>query len=174
MNETRIRQAQPADIQVMCELLLEHGPNPWNYLPEADVRAHLQAIASGETLAVLVEGGSGLLGFVSYRLTHDFSAHQPTGREAQQHAYICEAVVHRGCAGQGLGSRLLEATIERISALGVQDVYIDRHEENAASAGMMRKAGFTELLSYDDHARRSHGSRRSTLCCRRVGGNADQ
>lgn len=167
MNDIRIRQAQPADIDALCELLLEHGPNPWNYLPEAEVRAHLQAIDTGETLAVLAEDGRGLLGFVSYRLTHDFASHQPDRRRQSLHAYICEAVVHRGCAGQGLGSRLLQEAIERLVATGAQDIYIDRHEENAASAGMMRKAGFTELLSYDDPERRNHGSRRSTLCCLR-------
>jgi hypothetical protein len=42
----QLRAAQAADIEAMCDLLLEHGPNPWNYLPEVEVRGHLAAIAS--------------------------------------------------------------------------------------------------------------------------------
>ena len=164
----QLRAAQTADIEGMCDLLLEHGPNPWNYLPEAEVRAHLAAIATGQTHAWLAEGGGQLQGFVSYRLTDAFAKHQPLSRAAQMHAYICEAVVHRQQAGRGLGSRLLREVVDRLMAQGLRDIYIDRHEENAASAGMMRKAGFVELLTYPDPQRRSNGSGRSTLCCLRA------
>ncbi len=51
---------------------------------------------------------------------------------------------------------------------GIEDVYIDRHEENLASAGMMRKAGFVELETYADPARRPNGSGRSTVCHRNL------
>jgi hypothetical protein len=40
---------------------------------------------------------------------------------------------------------------------------IDRHEENLASAGMMRKAGFTELRTFVDLQRRDYGSRKTTV-----------
>ena len=165
MSELVIRQAVVEDIEALCALILEHGPNPWNYLPEVEVRQHLQGIAASTTLAVLAEEQGQLLGFVSYRLTEDFAAHQPAARAGQLHGYICEAVVHRDCSGRGLGAQLLTAAVQDLWRLGVRDVYIDRHEENAASAGMMRKAGFNELLTYPDPARRPHGSGRSTLCC---------
>ena len=167
MSELVIRQACIEDIEALCALILEHGPNPWNHLPEAEVRQHLQGIAASTTLAVLAEEQGQLLGFVSYRLTQDFAAHQPAARAGQVHGYICEAVVHRDCVGRGLGARLLREAVTELWRLGVSDIYIDRHEENAASAGMMRKAGFSELLSYADPARRPNGSRRSTLCCQR-------
>ena len=165
MSELVIRQAVVEDIEALCALILEHGPNPWNHLPEVEVRQHLQGIAASTTLAVLAEEQGQLLGFVSYRLTEDFAAHQPAARAGQLHGYICEAVVHRDCSGRGLGAQLLTAAVQDLWRLGVRDVYIDRHEENAASAGMMRKAGFNELLTYPDPARRPHGSGRSTLCC---------
>lgn len=164
MSELVIRQAVVEDIEALCALILEHGPNPWNHLPEVEVRQHLQGIAASTTLAVLAEEQGQLLGFVSYRLTEDFAAHQPAARAGQLHGYICEAVVHRDCSGRGLGAQLLTVAVQDLWRLGVRDVYIDRHEENAASAGMMRKAGFTELLTYPDPARRPHGSGRSTLC----------
>ncbi|VXC73564.1 L-amino acid N-acyltransferase YncA (fragment) [Pseudomonas sp. 8Z] len=77
-------------------------------------------------------------------------------------------MVHRQQAGRGLGSRLLREVVDRLLAQGVRDIYIDRHEENAASAGMMHKAGFVELLTYADPERRPNGSGRSTLCCLRA------
>lgn len=167
MSEIHSRAARAEDIEALCALLLGHGPNPWNHLPEAEVRSHLAAIADGATRAVLAEEQGRLRGFVSYRLTRDFARHQPAGRTEQLHGYVCEAVVHRDCVGRGLGGRLLEAAVAELWRLGVDDIYIDRHEENAASAGMMRKAGFAELLTYADPARRPNGSGRSTLCCLR-------
>lgn len=168
MNELEIRSARASDIDGLCALIFEHGPNPWNHLPEAEVRAHLQAIADGSVQAVLAERGGQCggepLGMVSYRLSRDFVRYQPEERRDELHAYICEAVVHRDAAGQGLGARLLQQAVEHLAGQGVQDIYIDRHEQNAASAGMMRKAGFVELETYADPARRPHGSGRTTLC----------
>ncbi|MBS7661409.1 GNAT family N-acetyltransferase [Pseudomonas lalucatii] len=174
MTELLIRQAEARDIEALCALLFEHGPNPWNHLPEAEVRAHLQAIADGSVQAVLAErggqreSGGEPLGMVSYRLSRDFARYQPEARREQPHAYICEAVVHRAAAGQGLGARLLKQTVENLAGQGVEDIYIDRHEENAASAGMMRKAGFVELETFPDPARRPNGSGRTTVCCLRL------
>jgi len=167
MSELQIRRAQARDIDVLGELIFEHGPNPWNYLPEAEVRAHLQGIAAGAVQAVLAERKGELLGFVSYRRCRHFERYQPEARRGQLHAYICEAVTHRALAGQGLGSRLLRQALSHLAEQGVHDVYIDRHEENAASAGMMRKAGFVEIESYADPERRPYGSGRTTVCCLR-------
>lgn len=164
MSELQIRRAQARDIDALGELIFEHGPNPWNHLPEAEVRTHLQGIAAGAVQALLAEREGELLGFVSYQLSRHFERYQPEARRAQEHAYICEAVIHRDMAGQGLGSRLLRQVVSHLAEQGMHDVYIDRHEENAASAGMMRKAGFVELESYADPLRRPHGSGRTTVC----------
>ncbi|MHA5863263.1 N-acetyltransferase family protein, partial [Pseudomonas aeruginosa] len=106
-------------------------------------------------------------GFASFRRTEDFAHYQPQRADAPR-AYICEAVVHPAAAGQGLGSALLEAVLAQLADEGIEDVYIDRHEENLASAGMMRKAGFVELETYADPARRPNGSGRSTVCHRNL------
>ncbi|MEN0106421.1 MAG: GNAT family N-acetyltransferase [Pseudomonas sp.] len=162
-----IRNAQTEDIGELTALLLEHGPNPWNYLPEDDVRAHLQAIADGSVEAVVAQQGERIVGFVSYIRTWQFADQQPAARRDEAHGYICEAVVHRDLAGQGLGSTLLEQAVAQLGEKGLVDIYIDRHEENAASAGMMRKAGFSELHTYADPERRPNGSRRTTVCYQR-------
>lgn len=159
-----IRFAQPQDIAELTALLLEHGPNPWNYLPETAMREHLGAIADGTVEAVVAQQGERIVGFVSYIQTHQFVDQQPAARRDEAHGYICEAVVHRDLAGQGLGSTLLEKAVARLGEKGLVDIYIDRHEENIASAGMMRKAGFSELHTYSDPQRRPNGSRRTTVC----------
>ncbi len=33
----RLRAAETGDIEAMTDLLLSHGPNPWNHLPEEGV-----------------------------------------------------------------------------------------------------------------------------------------
>ncbi|MDP1938344.1 MAG: hypothetical protein Q8K91_14150, partial [Hylemonella sp.] len=65
-----------------------------------------------------------------------------------------------------LGTTLLEKVIDRLTVTGACEVYIDRHEENAASAGMMRKTGFVEIDTFAEPVRRPHGSRRTTVCRR--------
>jgi hypothetical protein len=47
---------------------------------------------------------------------------------------------------------------------GFVEVFIERHEENPGSAGMMSKAGFVEIDTCHDPARRALGSRRTTVC----------
>lgn len=100
----RLRAAETGDIEAMTDLLLRHGPNPWNHLPEEGVCAHLRAIADGEVRAVLAERDDRLLGFASFRRTEDFAHYQPQRADAPR-AYICEAVVHPAAAGQGSAAR---------------------------------------------------------------------
>jgi ribosomal protein S18 acetylase RimI-like enzyme len=80
------------------------------------------------------------------------------------HGYICEVVVHRQFQGGGLGTALLREAITCLIEQGFREIYIERHEENAASAGMMRNAGFMEIATFHDPARRKHGSRCTTVC----------
>ncbi|MBD9395993.1 GNAT family N-acetyltransferase [Pseudomonas sp. PDM11] len=158
------RAANAADIEALLALILEHGPNPWNHLPPSEVTAHLQGMADGSSHALLAEDEHGLLGFVSHARTLRFRQQQPASRADAEQAYICEAVTHRDAAGQGIGSALLRQVVADIQAAGIADIYIDRHEQNAASAGMMRKAGFVEIATFADPERRPNGSRRTTLC----------
>jgi len=168
MSDVHIRLAEAADVPALCALIFEHGPNPWNYLPEAQVRAHLQCIGAGEVEAVLAEHEGATVGFVSFMPSTAFARYQPADRCVATHGYICEAVVHRAMAGRGLGTQLLDRAVARLAERGLTDIYIDRHEENRASAGMMRKAGFVEVETYLDPQRRSEGSRRTAVCYRQL------
>lgn len=72
-------------------------------------------------------------------------------------------VVHHDYSGRGIGSQLLNKIIAKASDFNATKVLLDRHEENAPSAGMMRKAGFVEISTFSDEDRRISGSRKTTV-----------
>jgi len=157
------RDARPADVAALRELIFTHGPNPWNYLPEEGVMRHLEELASGRAAAVVACCEEEVIGFVSFIRGKIFPHYEPEATKGHDHGYIVEGVVHKEYAGRGIGTRLLEEAKQRLRALGVTAVYADRHEENLASAGIMRKAGFTIIDTFPEHRRRPHGSGRTSV-----------
>jgi ribosomal protein S18 acetylase RimI-like enzyme len=145
-------------------LILDHGANVWNWLPEDGIAEHMRDIASGLAQGLLAMQGAELVGAVTFCTTHGFPRYQNALRTDAPHGYVCEAVVRRDQVGRGLGAQLLRAAVASLKSQGLQEIYIDRHEENAASAGMMRKAGFIEVETFAEPARRPHGSGRTTVC----------
>jgi L-amino acid N-acyltransferase YncA len=161
----------PAELQHLRNLhafIFEHGTNVWNWLPVAGIEAHLRDIAAEEAQALLAMEEDQLLGAITFCTTQDFARYQAAERRDAPHGYIGEVVVRRDQAGRGLGTQLLKQAVDNLLAQGLQEIYIDRHEENAASAGMMRKAGFVELETFAEPGRRPHGSGRTTVCRRMV------
>ena len=146
-------------------LIFEHGPNVWNYLPEDGIREHLDDVAQGRAHGVLALHEGLILGAVTYCLNTDFDRYLAPPLRGTPQGYVCEAVVRRDQAGQGLGTRLLREALSAMAKMGAQAVFIDRHEENRASAGMMRRAGFVEIDTFAQAWRRPHGSGRTTVCC---------
>jgi ribosomal protein S18 acetylase RimI-like enzyme len=163
MTMHALQPARAEDIPALADLILTHGPNPWNWLPPDDVAKHVAQIATGEVGGVVAWREGAVQGVVTFCQTQHFARYQPVGRATQAQGYVCEAVVHRDAVGQGLGARLLQAALEALQAQGLREVYIDRHEENAASAGMMRKAGFMVIDTFAEPARRPHGSGRTAV-----------
>lgn len=159
-----LRDGTAADIPALQTLILEHGPNAWNYLPEDEVRDHVAGIADGRTGAVVALAGNEIVGVVTYEITGAFRRYQPPSRADAVQGHVCEAAVHRDHAGRGIGAALLQAAAHRLRDRGCTDIYVERHEENAASAGMMRKAGFVAIDTFDDPVRRPSGSGRTTVC----------
>jgi len=164
MTTNTLRPARTEDIPALIDLILTHGPNPWNWLPPDDVARHVAQIATGEVDAVVAWVDDAVQGVVTFCETQHFARYQPADRIARSQGYVCEAVVHRDAVGQGWGARLLRAAVDALQAQGVREVYIDRHEENAASAGMMRKVGFDVIDTFDEPAKRPNGSGRTTVC----------
>ena len=156
--------AGPQDLPGLRALIFDHGANIWNYLPEDGIGEHLEDIARGRAYGVLALEKGQLIGAVTFGLSTDFDRYLPEQARGTPQGYVSEAVVRRDRVGRGLGTRLLREALAEIDKLGADVVFIDRHEENLASAGMMRAAGFVEIETYVDPQRRPHGSGRTTVC----------
>lgn len=161
----RLAAAGPHDLPALHQLIFDHGANIWNYLPEVGIREHLQDIAQGRAHGVLALDQEQLIGAVTFGLSTDFDRYLPEQARGTPQGYVSEAVVRRDRTGQGWGTRLLRQALVELGKLGAEVVLIDRHEENLASAGMMRAAGFVEMDTYADPRRRPNGSGRTTVCC---------
>ena len=184
------RDASVAELDNLKTFVFEHGPNPWNHLPVAGVDEELALIAQGKASALMAVEQNELLGFAIFYHSDTLPSRYLQYTGGQQPAiYISEVVVHKAHAGQGIGNQLLIKIIERENPLmessadaeivaggaeadgagmiaGAKEttaLLIDRHEENLASAGMMRKAGFVTLKTYLDLERRDYGSRKTTV-----------
>jgi ribosomal protein S18 acetylase RimI-like enzyme len=160
----RIVSAGVEHLAALTDLIFDHGANVWNYLPEDGIREHLDHVVQGRDHGVLALQDGQLLGAVTFGLSTDFDAYLPAHSRGTPQGYVSEAVVRRERTGQGLGTRLLREALAVLSTMGVDTVFIDRHDENRASAGMMRRAGFVELETYADPRRRPYGSGRTTVC----------
>jgi ribosomal protein S18 acetylase RimI-like enzyme len=156
--------ARAEHLPALEALIFDHGANIWNYLPQDGIREHLADIAQGRAHGVLALQGETLLGAVTFGLSTDFDRYLPAPLLGSHQGHVSEAVVRRDRTGQGLGTRLLREALSALAALAAKTVFIDRHEENLASAGMMRRAGFVEIDTYADPRRHPHGSGRTTVC----------
>lgn len=161
----RVVAASAQDLPALHDLIFDHGANIWNYLPEDGIRAHIDDIAQGRAHGVLALQDGQILGAVTFGLSTDFDRYLPAPLRGTPQGYVSEAVVRRDQARRGLGTQLLKEALASLATMGAQMVFIDRHEENLASAGMMRRAGFVEVETYPDPRRRTHGSGRTTVCC---------
>ena len=161
----RLVAASAQYLPALHDLIFDHGANIWNYLPEDGIREHLDDIAQGRAHGVLALEQGQLIGAVTFGLSTDFDHYLPEQARGTPQGYVSEAVVRRDRTGQGWGTRLLRLALVELGKLGAERVFIDRHEENLASAGMMRAAGFVEIDTYADPRRRPHGSGRTTVCC---------
>jgi len=159
-----IAPAHAGQLPALQALIFEHGANVWNYLPEDGIGAHLDDIAQGRAYGVLAMQEGHILGAVTFGLSVDFDRYLSPPLRGTPQGYVSEAVVRRDRVGQGLGTRLLRDALASLAKMRVQAVFIDRHEENLASAGMMRRAGFVEIDTYADPRRHPHGSGRTTVC----------
>ncbi|MGX4676707.1 N-acetyltransferase family protein [SAR92 clade bacterium H246] len=157
------RNALPKEHKVLTTFLLDHGANPWNHLPEDGIRETFAAVAQGNGEVLLACDNSTIVGLCIFFYPSALPEKYRQYAKYQSAVYVSEVAVHRDYAGQGIGFELLRQTIAHAQALDAILVLIDRHEENLASAGMMRKAGFAELRTFVDLERRDYGSRKTTV-----------
>ena len=150
-----------ADVDQIAQLksfLLEHGPNQWNYLPVPAVDAGFQLMHRDQAMCISCYLNSDLAGLALSFFGDTCPEPILQYHDSAQIMFISEVVVSPNYAGHGLGTDLLQRSLDYASAQNLEAVYIERHEENLASAGMMRKAGFKLIDTFHDPAKRSSGS----------------
>ena len=146
----------------MRELLLKEGTNEWNYITDESIEHQFKLIQDGKALAVLAEEGE-ILGFAIVIFKGSCPSKLSKYEQVSTIAYINDVVIASNQSGKGLGTRLLKESIRLAGVEKCSKVYIERHEENLASAGMMRKAGFELVETFNDPDKRTSGSRNTTV-----------
>ena len=164
----KFRLAAQDELEYLKVFLFEQGTNQWNYLPEDGVDRQFERLASGVDSALVAVDDKITVGLAIYRQPGDVPGLFSPYITDTNVVYISEVTVHGDYSGRGIGTALLNKIIKQAGELGVSAVVIDRHEENLASAGMMRNAGFIALGSFYDAPRRAVGSHKTTVLTKRV------
>ncbi|MEP1469342.1 MAG: GNAT family N-acetyltransferase [Halieaceae bacterium] len=160
------RKLTEADLEQMKTLLFNEGPNEWNYLTEESVNEQLTLIREGQALAVVAEDNE-IMGFAVLIFGSACPEKLSSYQSLDEIAYINDVVVSQRLSGQGVGTKLLLKCSSIAKDKNFNAVYIERHEENLASAGMMRKAGFELVETTYDPAKRFSGSRNTSILMKR-------
>ena len=156
------RKLNESDFQAMRELLLKEGPNEWNYIADESIDHQFQLLNQGKALAIVAEESS-IVGFAVVIVKEACPPKLSKYAALSDIAYINDVVVSSSQSGKGLGSQLLKASVKLAGKEKCSNVYIERHEENLASAGMMRKAGFELVETFHDPGKRNMGSRNTSV-----------
>jgi L-amino acid N-acyltransferase YncA len=171
------RPLKVADFEYMKNILFRDGLNEWNYITDESIEQQFQQIRDGKALAVLAEECE-ITGFAILIFKDACPSPLSQYSDLSTMAYINDVVVKMHYSGKGIGSRLLLKAIELAQKAQCEKVYIARHEENLASAGMMRKASFQMVDTFYDPNKRTTGSRNTSVlvknslpCSRNFKGN---
>lgn len=156
------RPLYKADFKAMRELLLSDGSNEWNYITDESIDSQFQLINENKALAVLAEDNE-ILGFAVLIFKEASPSMLRKYCDISSIAYINDVVVSLSQSGKGIGSQLLLGAIDLARREKCSEVYIERHEENMASAGMMRKTGFEIVETFYDPEKRTAGSRKTSV-----------
>ena len=157
------RNALAEEFDFLKSFIFKHGPNLWNYLPEDGVNKTFALLSDNHGEALIACEGETIIGLAIFFYPSALPETFKKYAQSEPAIYVAEVVVHSDYAGHGIGSQLLSEIIAKAPDLGASKVLLDRHEENAASAGMMRKAGFVEICTFSDLDRRHSGSRKTTV-----------
>jgi ribosomal protein S18 acetylase RimI-like enzyme len=156
------RKLNTADFQAMKVLLIKEGKNEWNYITDASIEHQFQLVNQGKAIPVLAEE-RGIVGFAVLIIKEACPAKLDKYAARSNIAYVNDVVVAASQRGKGLGSQLLQEAIKLAGNEKCSHVYIERHEENLPSAGMMRKAGFELVETFYDPHKRTAGSRKTSV-----------
>ena len=159
----KYRKALNEEIDQLKQLLWQYGPNEWNFLSTEGVDSEFALMESGQARTLVATLDDGIIGFavlIDGKVSPGY-LHKYCSMEDMQ--FIGDVVVSSSHAGKGIATKLLSECLAQAKTLNAKTVLIERHEENLASAGMMRKAGFEVIDTFHDPEKRSAGSQNSVI-----------
>lgn len=162
-KQITIRKAVSSDILTLQTFIFEHGKNPWNFLPEDEIKMHIAAINTEEVHAYVAEINNNCVGFASFYLGFPAAYQKYEPYSAKNVAYLSEIVVHSDYVSKGIGGKLITTVKEYLIVNNVSRLYAERHADNVSSAGVMTKTGFKIIDEYYDEQRRFSGSRKTVV-----------
>ena len=139
-----IRDAAPKDADHIVSLIAELAENEGEQcaLTEAYVLDYLSF--PGSDILLAVEGGR-VLGLLSFN-------RRPNLYHAGDSALIEELVVTARVRGQGIGTMLVAALVERLEGLGCEEVSVTTMADNHGAIKFYKKHGFEdEALFLEKH-----------------------
>lgn len=157
------RKAQTNELSLLRSLIAVHGQNEWNQLAPDSIDFVLELFKHNKAdviVAVLDEAIIGLAMSISIEFIPEYYSNYA---DLNDIFFIGDVVVHHDFVGKGIGSALLTQCVAEAKLQGKKSVFIEHHEQNKASAGMMRNAGFNILDSFMDTVRRPNGSQRTVI-----------
>ncbi|MDK2595366.1 GNAT family N-acetyltransferase [Pseudoalteromonas obscura] len=160
---THYRKANLSELPNLKTLLWKHGPNEWNYLTPAGVDDEFALIECARADAVVALEADEIVGMAV--LIDGTSSPDYLNKYAnlEHMSFIGDVVVSAEHSGKGIATQLLNHCLDLAKNKGAKSVLIERHEENLASAGMMKKAGFSIVDTFHDPQKRSAGSQNSVI-----------
>lgn len=135
--------------------MFEFGPTEHNIVIEQPINQEFDQIATGETMQ---EGR--LVGIATCNTHRKFPQYETVERRT---GYLSQNVVLPELRRHGIGVALVKARKEFLLAQGVQAIYVTHHADNHGSAGTLQRAGFIEVDTYLDTAKRLVGLRKTTV-----------
>ncbi|UJF18301.1 GNAT family N-acetyltransferase [Vibrio sp. SS-MA-C1-2] len=178
------RKLTPRDIQQVKKLLFHDAINPWNYITEESINHQLTLIAQNRAAIVIAEKNKqinenststleskiiGLAVLIFEQDSHHYRQYQTltstsdVNQKMKSLGYINDVVVDRNFTGQGIGPTLMKEVKNLAKQSGIQQLFVERHEENIPSKKMLDKSNFKVIKTFFDDQKRSSGSMKTVI-----------
>ena len=157
------RQAYLKELDEVKAVLWDYGPNEWNHLTSEGVEAEFSLVENGNAQVIVAINDNEIIGFAVLIDGLFCPNYLKKYCQMEQMKFVGDVVVSSLHSGKGVATKLLEECLSAAKTHKVSTVLIERHQENLASAGMMRKAGFEIVDTFYDPEKRVVGSRNSVI-----------
>jgi len=146
------------DWQALFDFNKTHGSTPLNFIPDEPVKAHLQKIATGQTVVWGAFDQGELCGFITGEYGGGYWLQTGPGYADQTVCFINEFVVDPSKRGKGIGKMLTKMSVdEEVGIFGInpqtREMYTTVHVDNVASRTAFIAGGYSETITYDDRFR---------------------